>query len=97
MRTEPVHIRRGEVVRIRDGCGALVAVANGAVWLTQHHDPRDIVIEAGGEFRLDRPGTAIVSTDSTAWLTVLSAADAARPAIETAARAPRAARLALAY
>jgi hypothetical protein len=92
MHARGISIGRGDVVCIRNGSGATVAVDRGTAWLTQDNDRRDIVLEAGGSFRLDRAGVAVVSTDGAAALTVTAAPGASLPAIETSTRAARAAR-----
>ena len=53
---------RGDLLEVKDGNGATVTVSSGSVWITQHHDTRDILIEAGESFRLDRCGMAVIST-----------------------------------
>lgn len=88
MNARRISIRRGEVVCIRNGDGATVAVDRGTAWLTQDGDRRDIVIEAGGTFRLDRAGIAVVSAHGPADITVAAAAGASLPAIEPSPRAP---------
>jgi hypothetical protein len=50
-----------EVVPLHDAEGLAVTCLAGAVWITQADDPDDIVLEAGEEFVLDRPGLALVS------------------------------------
>jgi hypothetical protein len=87
MNTRRIRFARGDHLHIRDGHGALITVGHGAAWLTQHDDRRDIVIEAGGSFRLDRPGVTMMSTDSTAEVTVTAATYAGLPVIETSRRA----------
>jgi hypothetical protein len=88
-----MSIRRGDIVCIRHGSGALVTVDRGTAWLTQDGDRRDIVLGAGGSFRLDRRGVAVVSGFTTAELTVTAATGASLPAIEASPRASRAATL----
>jgi hypothetical protein len=85
-----MSIRRGDIVCIRHGSGALVTVDRGTAWLTQDGDRRDIVLEAGGSFRLDRAGVAVVSACTAVELTVAAAAGASLPAIESSPRAARA-------
>jgi hypothetical protein len=41
--------------------GDRIECVSGAVWVTQDGDLRDIVLEAGQSFRLDRTGRALVS------------------------------------
>jgi hypothetical protein len=57
----PVRLNRGQLLRIRDGAGVTVACLAGAAWVTQADDFRDIVLEAGESFVLDRPGLALVN------------------------------------
>lgn len=53
-------IQPGEVLRLRDAAGRHLGVVNGAVWITQHGDPRDPVLEAGASFRFERNGLSLV-------------------------------------
>jgi Protein of unknown function (DUF2917) len=53
-----VVLAQGALQSIEDGCGSSVQCLEGALWLTQQGDTRDIVLEAGESFVLDRPGTA---------------------------------------
>ena len=89
MNTKRIDIRSGDLVCIRNGNGATVAVGRGTAWLTQDGDRRDVVLEAGVAFRLDRGGVAVVSAHAAAEITVTAAAGASLPAIETSSRAPR--------
>jgi len=59
---ETIRLARGALVRIRDARGLLIAVREGRIWLTQEHDPNDVVVDPHDSFRLDRDGLAILST-----------------------------------
>ena len=62
-------LRKGTLLRIRSGIGKGVAVFSGSAWITQHEDPRDVLLGAGESFVLDRPGLAIVQAlDDTSML-----------------------------
>jgi hypothetical protein len=50
----------GKLIGIDHGEGSRVECVEGAVWITQSNDPRDIVIKGGESFVLDRPGLALV-------------------------------------
>jgi hypothetical protein len=89
MNARRINIRRGDLVCIRNGSGVTVTVGRGTAWLTQDGDRRDVVLEAGGSFRLDRGGVAAVSALAAAEITVTAASGASLPAIETSSRAPR--------
>jgi len=55
-----VRLNTGELLDINDGQGFTVECLEGAVWITQSNDPRDIVLTAGESFTLDKPGLALV-------------------------------------
>jgi hypothetical protein len=56
----PVALKTDELLRVDDGEDLEVMCLDGAVWITQADDPRDIVISAGESFVLDRPGAALI-------------------------------------
>jgi hypothetical protein len=51
--------------RMQDALGWRVTAANGALWITQDGDMRDVVLAAGESFAFDRPA-ALVSAFGTA-------------------------------
>ncbi len=59
---ETIRLARGALVRIEDARGLLIAVREGRIWLTQEHDPNDVIVDGHGSFQLDRDGLAILST-----------------------------------
>jgi hypothetical protein len=56
----PIRLNTGQLLDISDGEGFTVECLEGAVWITQSNDPRDIVLNAGQSFVLDKPGLALV-------------------------------------
>jgi hypothetical protein len=86
----PISLNMGELLDIQDGAGLRVKCLGGVVWITQSNDPRDIVLEAGQSFILDRRGLALVCASAGAAVvtvaasglprTVLPAAGGMRPA-----------------
>jgi Protein of unknown function (DUF2917) len=56
-----VHLNHRELLDINDGQGLAVACIAGTVWITQSNDARDIVINAGQTFILDKQGLALVA------------------------------------
>ncbi|HVY05510.1 MAG TPA: DUF2917 domain-containing protein [Burkholderiales bacterium] len=54
-------IAEGEVVRIQDGRGLLLSVQYGKVWITQAGSVKDVFVDSGGSFRIDRDGRTLVS------------------------------------
>ena len=55
-----VRLNTGELLDIDDGEGFTIECREGAIWITQSNDPRDIVLEAGESFVLDKPGLALI-------------------------------------
>lgn len=51
---------RGGVIRLTDAAGTRVTCRSGAAWITLDDDRRDIVLEAGDQFVIDRPGLTLV-------------------------------------
>jgi hypothetical protein len=56
-----VKLSPNQTLRVVDGAGSTVCAVEGAVWITEENDPRDIVLEAGSCYRLKREGVAIVN------------------------------------
>jgi hypothetical protein len=55
-----VYLAEGDLFDIDHGFGFAVTCREGAVWITQANDPRDIALSAGQCFALDRKGLALV-------------------------------------
>jgi hypothetical protein len=55
-----IRLNTGELLDINDGEGFTIECREGAIWITQSNDPRDIVLRAGQSFVLDKPGLALV-------------------------------------
>lgn len=49
----------GELVHIDDARGATLRVTRGALWITLQDDVRDVVLEAGDSFTIDRDGLTL--------------------------------------
>ncbi len=62
----------GQVLKIRDGKGQMLAVFEGLVWVTQAGDPRDAFVTKGGVFEFDREGLAVVEALKESRLAVLA-------------------------
>jgi hypothetical protein len=56
----PVRLAGRKLVRLQDAAGSTVRAIDGSVWITQEGDQRDIVLEAGESFTVDRTGAALV-------------------------------------
>jgi hypothetical protein len=56
-----VCLKAGESLRIAEGAGYEVTCVRGHLWITQHGDPEDRVIDSGQSFVLNRPGLSLVT------------------------------------
>lgn len=56
-----IRLATGRSLRVRDAAGRTVTCCAGTVWITQEGDARDIVLQAGQSFTLDRPGLTLIS------------------------------------
>lgn len=55
-----IGMTRGKPLRVEDGRGIEVSVVYGSVWITQHHDTRDVCLGTGGSFRIDRERATMI-------------------------------------
>ena len=60
--------RRG--LTLSDAAGREVTCLTGTVWLTMEGDPRDVVLEAGASFVIDRDGLTILAAQAPSEVTV---------------------------
>lgn len=58
---EAIYLKKHQHLRVQDACGWTVHAMGGTLWITQDGDVRDIVIEAGESFVIDRMHTAVLS------------------------------------
>jgi hypothetical protein len=65
-----------QTLGLHDAVGAQIQVRRGKVWITQHQDDRDLMVDAGAAFTLDRPGLALVHALETAEVAVAEPAPA---------------------
>ena len=76
--TDTVHLGRTQHLRLRNRAGWTVRALCGTAWITQDGDLRDIVLEAGDTFVLDRRGNALISALDETRVSITRGAD--RPA-----------------
>jgi hypothetical protein len=55
-----ISLKARAIHRIEDGAGTLIECLSGVLWITQNGDHRDITLEPGQRFWLDRAGRAVV-------------------------------------
>jgi hypothetical protein len=66
------HLRKGEILRLRDGDGQRIESIDGGLWITIDDDRRDIVIDTGEAFTVDRSGDTLVCALDDATLLIVS-------------------------
>jgi hypothetical protein len=62
LRSGAVKLGPNQTLRVVDGAGSTVCAVEGSVWITEENQPRDIVLEAGGCYRLKHEGIAVVNS-----------------------------------
>ena len=55
-----LRLARGQTLKIRDAIGSTICASEGTVWITEENSRKDVVLEPGYCFRVDRPGLTIV-------------------------------------
>lgn len=76
---------KGGLFRIHNGQGRRVECLAGCLWLTQEHDPRDVILEAGEGFTIDRAGDTFLSALGDSSYVVL---DAVKPVADAQTQKP---------
>lgn len=69
-------LRKGEILRLHEGRGQRIESVHGGLWITMDNDLRDIFIDSGEGFTIDRGGDALISALDDASLVVLSSSPA---------------------
>jgi hypothetical protein len=57
-----VRLSPNQTLKVVDGAGSTVCALEGALWITEENQVRDIVLEPGNCYRLQHPGTALVNS-----------------------------------
>jgi hypothetical protein len=61
LKSGAVRLGPNQTLKVLDGAGSTVYALEGAVWITEENQPKDIVLQAGGCYRLRHLGVAIVN------------------------------------
>jgi hypothetical protein len=84
-----VDLVRGGVVRLPDGPGTRIVALAGTLWITREDDPRDVLVEAGAAFVVDRGGlTLVCAIAGPAAVLIEAAPPQAHAPVDEAAEAP---------
>ena len=59
--TGAVKLSPNQTLRVRDAAGTTVCAVEGALWITEENQPKDIVLERGACYCLKQHGLAIVN------------------------------------
>ncbi|BDV41099.1 hypothetical protein GURASL_00220 [Geotalea uraniireducens] len=66
-----INLDRDETVRLEgDARGAIIACLAGVLWITQEGDATDHLVEAGGQFTVERQGLVLVEARRDAQLAI---------------------------
>ena len=57
-----VRLAPNQTLKVVDGAGSTVCALEGALWITEENQVRDIVLEPGNCYRLQHAGTALVNS-----------------------------------
>ena len=55
-----LRLSRGQTLKMQDAIGSTICAREGTVWITEENSRKDVVLEPGYCFRVDRPGLTIV-------------------------------------
>jgi hypothetical protein len=84
MNKRQLRLRDHELLLLRDARGSTLQVTRGTVWITQHEDRSDVVLNAGDAWTLEQYGLTVVEARGSAEITVVGNA-----AIDTRVRSNR--------
>jgi hypothetical protein len=62
MKQGAVKLGPNQTLKVLDAAGSTVCALEGAIWITEEHDAKDIVLQPGGCYRLRHDGVAIVNS-----------------------------------
>ena len=73
-----IQLHKGEIRRLRGHPGQRIEALAGCLWITMDNDLRDIVIDAGEGFNIDRSGETFISAFDDARFLLLEPGDTPR-------------------
>lgn len=80
-----------ELLAVSEAAGDVIACASGELWLTQDGDRRDVVLPAGGQWRIEGAGEVVISALQPATFSITrqsAAVSRDRPVFELGRRFP---------
>lgn len=76
---DTLDLADGETLELLDGTGTTLRVTRGSVWITMESDTRDVVLEAGDTFVVDRPGLTLIAAQAPTTLCAMTRGAALYP------------------
>jgi len=70
--TKVWDLASGELVQLDGARGTTLRVTRGTLWITLENDTRDVVLQAGDVFTIDRGGRTLVEAQDDAIVCVLA-------------------------
>ena len=61
LRSLAINLDRGDLLGLENARGVTLNLLAGQLWITQSDDHRDIIVDPGHSFRLDRDGLTLVT------------------------------------
>ena len=55
-----LRLSRGQTLKMQDAAGSTICAREGTVWITEENSRKDVVLEPGYCFRVNRPGLTLV-------------------------------------
>ena len=71
-----ISLRKGAIHRLPNGRGQRIESLSGSLWVTIDNDVRDILVDPGKGFSIDRDGDALISALDDSRFVVLDATGA---------------------
>ena len=62
LKSGAVKLGPNQTLKVVDGEGTTVCAVEGAVWITEENQPKDIVLKAGACYQLRRRGITILNS-----------------------------------
>ena len=62
LRKGAVKLGPNQTLKVMDAVGKIVCALEGAVWITEENDAKDIVLQPGGCYQLRHRGVAVVNS-----------------------------------
>lgn len=68
-----VSLARGQTLKVHDGAGSILCARQGSVWVTEENSRKDVVLEPGACFRLQRRGLTLIQAFTEASVSLAAA------------------------